>query len=107
MTATGSTYDFDRFSTAAKPAVPMGGRHIAVGTDEPDATQHFLSIIDGELLLNDMRSDSVVCYLPVPEHMSDVKWLNSTTLLAATGKGNLKLFEFKAQEKSLRHIGEG
>lgn len=104
--AAGSTYDFDRFSTAAKPALCMDDGYIAFGTDEPEATQHFLSIIDGERLTTSAVKDPLVCYVPVPEHMSDVKWLNSHTLLAATGKGNLKLFEFKAADKALRHIGD-
>lgn len=101
-----STYAFEKFSTAAKPAVRPGDRHIAIGTDDPEATQHFLSIVDAEIALNDIAKDPVVCHLPVSDHMSDVKWLNASTLLAATGKGNLKLFEFHQQNKALKHIGD-
>jgi hypothetical protein len=57
-------------------------------------------------MLHDARADPVVTYTSVSEHMSDVKWLNATTILTATGKGNLKLFQFDEAAKSLKHVGQ-
>lgn len=101
----GSTHDFAHFSTGGKPAVFSGSQYIAIGTDEPDATQHFLTISDAEILGGTISEDLVACYAIVSEHMSDVKWLDATTLLAATGRGNLKQFKFDQAAKTLQHIG--
>lgn len=84
----------------------MLGRHIAVGNDDPEATQHFLSVVDGDVMMKDATKDPVVCYTSVSEHMSDVKWLNTDTVLAATGRGNLKLFSFKEAERTITHVGQ-
>lgn len=95
---------FAKFSISSKPAVR--GQYIATGTDDPDAKQHFLAIVDGELLLNDITKPPIVAYLPSDQHFADVKWLDSTTLIAATGQGNLKLFQFDAEKKALKHVGQ-
>lgn len=100
----GSSHDFARFSVGSRPSVRAGSRHIAFGTDDPEATQHFLSIVDGDTLHKSVRGDPLMSYISVSEHLSDVKWLNSSTLLAATGSGNLKLFQFTGGE--IKHVGQ-
>jgi hypothetical protein len=97
-------HDFDRFSAGARPAVQ--GAYIATGTDDPESNQNYLSVINRHSLLGDIRDDAVVSYVSVPEHMSDVKWLDANTLLAATGKGNLKLFNFDSNKRTLGLIGD-
>lgn len=89
-------------SVAALPAVQ--GQLIATGTDDPEAKEHFLKIVNGETMLSNATLDPVVSSLPVPEHMSDVKWLNSSMLVAACGKGNLRLFNYS--DNALKHIGQ-
>jgi hypothetical protein len=101
----GSTHDFQHFELG-RSDVRVGGRHIAVGTDNPESVQHFLSIIDGDIMRKSARDDPVLCYTRVPEHLSDVRWLNADTLLAATGKGNLKLFHFDQSAETVKHIGK-
>jgi len=100
----GSMHDFQHYELG-RVATRASDRHCAVGTDSPEAAQHFLSILDAEALLSDVRADPVVCYTRVSEHVSDIKWLNAETLLGATGKGNLKLFQFDAAAKTVKHIG--
>lgn len=78
---------------------------LVVGSDNPEATQHFLSIVDADSMLTSSH-DPVVCYTQVSEHMSDTKWLNANTVLAATGQGNLKLFAFNSVTRTIKHIGE-
>jgi len=79
---------------------------IAVGTDSPEAAHHFLCIIDGEILCKTARDDPVLCYVRVSEHVSDLRWLDSETLLASTGKGNMMLFRFDKGASTLSHIGK-
>lgn len=56
--------------------------------------------------MDDMRADPVLCYTRVSEHLSDVKWLNDSTILGATGRGNLKLFKFNEEARTVKHIGQ-
>jgi hypothetical protein len=100
----GNSYDFDKFSIASRAAVRAN--YIALGTDEPEAKHHFLSILSGEKLLNDITANPVVCYTPVMEHISDTRWLNDSTLLTATGRGNLKLFHFDEGNGTIKHVGK-
>jgi hypothetical protein len=86
--------------------VRAGEQHIAVGTDSPKAANHFLSVLDGESILQDSSRDAVVCSTAVSEHLSDVKWLDATNVIAATGTGNLKVFHFDLASRSIRHGGE-
>jgi hypothetical protein len=99
----GNKHDFARFGLSSR--TPVRRQYICAGTDEPDADQHYLSIIDGETLRKDAKADPVICYARSSEHMSDIKWLNDGTILAATGKGNLKLFHFNEDLKSVQHAG--
>jgi len=101
----GSTHNFQHFELG-RSDVRVGDRHIAVGTDNPESAQHFLSIIDGDIMRKNARDDPVLCYTRVSEHMSDVRWLNADTLLAATGKGNLRLFHFDQSAETVKHIGK-
>jgi hypothetical protein len=102
----GNTYDFQRFSLGTRAWNRTGERHIVVGTDDPDAMQHFLCILDGNVMLQSARDDPVVCYVQVPEHMSDTRWLNANTVLCATGEGRLRLFRFDSAARTLRPAGE-
>ena len=101
----GSTYDFANFSISSTPAFCAANGIIAIGTDEPAAKEHFLVCISSQAMMDGLREDPVLAYLKVSEHMSDVKWVNETTLLAATGKGNFKLFRFAQQPDRLEYIG--
>jgi hypothetical protein len=100
----GSKYDFDKFSVSSR--APVRSNYIAVGTDEPEAKQHYLSIINGHTMLHEGRQDPAVCYTQVSEHIPDLRWLNDSTLLAATGKGNLKLFHFDEGKSTIKHVGK-
>ena len=102
----GSTRDLKLFELGrASVRMTNADPFLVVGSDNPEATQHFLSIIDADSMLTS-SNDPVVCYTAVPEHMSDTKWLNANTVLAATGKGNLKLFAFNSVTRTIKHIGE-
>jgi hypothetical protein len=100
----GNSYDFDKFSVASRASVRAN--YIAVGTDGPDAKKHFLSVINGHTMLHNGREDPVVCYTPVSEHVSNTRWLNDSTLLTATGRGNLKLFHFDEGNGTIKHVGK-
>jgi len=81
------------------------GQYIAVGTDNPEASQHFLTVVDAEVMLTKGQKEPVLCTTPVSEHISDVHWLNANTILCATGKGNLNLYHFDQEAKTLKHVG--
>lgn len=103
----GSTHDFKLFELGRCSLRPTKqDRFAAVGTDNPEAKENFLSLVDLDVMRQSARDDPVLCYTRVSEHLSDVKWLNDSTILAATGKGNLKLFKFNQQEKTVKHIGQ-
>lgn len=107
LLCSGSEYDFKNYELGRCSIRPtQQDRFVAVGTDNPEAKEHFLNLLNAEVMLEDARADSFVCFTKVSEHCSDVKWLNTSTVLASTGKGNLKLFSFDADKKEINHIGQ-
>lgn len=81
-------------------------RYAAFGTDNPEAEDHFLSLLNLETLRKSILENPLVCYTRVSEHVSDVKWLNDSSVLASTGKGNLKLFSFDSEKNEIKHVGQ-
>ena len=90
-----------------RPAVLPGNRHVAVGTDNPDSINHFLTILDGSKLSSSgMKSfgetgSPVLCSTPMPAHVSDLRWLQQDRLLVVTGKGDLRIFRFDSSSDKL------
>jgi len=97
----GSKHDFSHFELG-RPTVR--GDLFAVATDTPEASQHFLAVVDATVMRRSARDDPLICYTPVDEHVSDLHWLTEEVLIGSTGKGNLKLFEFDG--KTVKHTGQ-
>lgn len=90
----GMIRDFTRFSNANRPAVCPDGDLIAVGTDHHDASQHFLSVMSGSASAqHTSRTGALACYQAVSEFTTDVKWLDSTRMVVASGRGNLSVHQ--------------
>ena len=92
------------FSISAKAAKAPSDRVVAVGTHDPESKQHYLMIVDLDLLAN-ARAESLVNYLAVPEAMDDTKWLSPTTLVCAAGKGKLRVYHYDSQNQQLAEAG--
>jgi len=104
----GLTHNFARFSNGNRPAVHPTGEFVAVGTDNPDALQHFLSILSGPRLESSARGNVLQCYVPLLEYMTDAQWLDSNTVLTASGRGNLNVYHFNTttESASLQVVGQ-
>lgn len=102
--------DFTRFSNANRPAVCPDGDLIAVGTDHHDASQHFLSVMSGSASAqHTSRTGALACYQAVSEFTTDVKWLDSTRMVVASGRGNLSVHQLTKATTStstIRTTGE-
>ncbi len=82
------------------------GQLAAIGTDDPEAVHHFLSIMDVNTQQLSARDDPLVACIAVPEHISDVHWLDPEVLLTATGKGTLTMFSYDQEQHCLQHVGQ-
>lgn len=97
--STGSTHDFVHFELGRATKCPVAGSTlIAVATDTPEASQHFLAVLDAETMLKSARGDPLVCYLRLDQHLSDLRWLTDEMLIGCAGEGDIRLFQFDGQK---------
>lgn len=102
---TGMTRDFTRFSNANRPAVCPDGELVAVSTEHHDASQHFLSVLSGGAAAQRAnRAGALACYQPMPELMTDVKWLDATRMVVASGRGSLSVHQVESATTLTRTI---
>ncbi len=98
-------HDFAHFELGRSSLCPVSGSTLfAVATDTPEASQHFLSVMDANVVLGDIRDDPLTCYTRIDKHLSDVRWLNDEVLIGCAGQGDLMLFQFDGQ--TVKHTGE-
>jgi len=61
------------------------------GTNNSDASTHFLVNIDLDVMTASLRSNPIKSHLQVKEHVSCAKWASSKAIVCAMGRGNIDL----------------
>ena len=102
--ARGVELDAPHFGFASRPSITGANKPIALGTDNPESAKHYLMCIDPQLLRTALGNDCVIAYTPLPEHVSDTKWVNDERILCATGRGNLALYRFDNGASALERV---